>query len=228
MSLINDALKRAQRAQVRSLPLSSTVFQAAPELPRSDKKPLPWMWAASCALAALVSWCLAVYAHVPGARRTESQALAVASSPRLATEARTAVRRDTGTLPNATPLGMNRSNPSPSAAAETRDIQGQRHNPAKLVAAVEVSVAPKFAEKVTNELPAIKMAAALADPARLISKPADSIIYVVKPRDTLSRIAKQHGTTAAAIQAINRLKSERIIVGQRLTLREPKVQSSGG
>ncbi len=42
--------------------------------------------------------------------------------------------------------------------------------------------------------------------------------YKVLPGDTLSKIARQFGTTAAKIQSANRLKNSRIKAGQSLTI----------
>lgn len=42
--------------------------------------------------------------------------------------------------------------------------------------------------------------------------------YTVKGGDTLSKIAKKHGTTAKAIRAANGLTSDKIIVGQKLKI----------
>ena len=45
-------------------------------------------------------------------------------------------------------------------------------------------------------------------------------IYVVKPADTLSRIAKAHGTTVKAVKVANGLESDRIGLGMKLKLPE--------
>ena len=44
--------------------------------------------------------------------------------------------------------------------------------------------------------------------------------YVVKPSDTLSRIAKAHGTTVKAIKATNGLATDTIAIGMKLKLPE--------
>jgi len=44
--------------------------------------------------------------------------------------------------------------------------------------------------------------------------------YVVKSGDTLTRIAKAHGTTVKAIKAANGLESDRIVVGAKLKMPE--------
>jgi LysM repeat protein len=56
------------------------------------------------------------------------------------------------------------------------------------------------------------------------SKPAtpdasqSGTVYVVKSGDTLSRIAKTHGTTIQAIEAANGLTDDRILVGAKLKI----------
>ncbi len=47
--------------------------------------------------------------------------------------------------------------------------------------------------------------------------PAESV-YVVKPGDNLTHIAKLHGITIKAIQAANNLTSDRIVVGAKLKI----------
>jgi LysM repeat protein len=43
-------------------------------------------------------------------------------------------------------------------------------------------------------------------------------LYVVKSGDSLTRIAKVHGTTVKALKAANGLESDRIVVGARLKI----------
>ena len=45
-------------------------------------------------------------------------------------------------------------------------------------------------------------------------------VYVIKSGDTLTRIAKAHGTTVKAIKAANGLGNDRIVVGARLKIPE--------
>jgi LysM repeat protein len=66
-----------------------------------------------------------------------------------------------------------------------------------------------------------------ARPASPISKAAvaatanhPQTLYVVKPGDTLTRIAKAHGTTVKALKAANGLESDRIIAGAKLKIPE--------
>jgi len=43
-------------------------------------------------------------------------------------------------------------------------------------------------------------------------------LYVVKPGDSLTRIAKTHGTTVKALKAANSLDNDRIVVGAKLKI----------
>ena len=60
--------------------------------------------------------------------------------------------------------------------------------------------------------------------ASVVSKPNAAplahplAIYVVKPGDNLTRIARTHGTTVNAIQALNGMTGDRIAVGARLKM----------
>jgi LysM repeat protein len=45
-------------------------------------------------------------------------------------------------------------------------------------------------------------------------------LYVIKPGDTLTRIAKTHGTTVKALKAANGLGNDRIVVGAKLKIPE--------
>jgi nucleoid-associated protein YgaU len=55
-----------------------------------------------------------------------------------------------------------------------------------------------------------------ARPVAPVSQP--QTLYVVKSGDTLSRIAKVHGTTVKALKLANGLASDRIIVGAKLKI----------
>ena len=56
--------------------------------------------------------------------------------------------------------------------------------------------------------------------AALVSKPplAAASIYTVARKDTLWRIAKNHGTTPAALQRANNLRGTTIYPGQKLRI----------
>jgi LysM repeat protein len=47
---------------------------------------------------------------------------------------------------------------------------------------------------------------------------AGGVVHTVRPGETLTRIAKQYGTSVKAIRAANNLKTDRLLVGQKLKL----------
>lgn len=66
-----------------------------------------------------------------------------------------------------------------------------------------------------------------ASPATAVTSAASQTatgetLYVVKSGDTLSKIATDHGTTIKAIRSANNLTTDKIKVGQKLTLPAPK------
>ena len=67
------------------------------------------------------------------------------------------------------------------------------------------------------------------------SNAAKTVKYRVKKGDTLSKIARKHGTTVDKIKKLNNLKSDMIHIGQQLIVKSSrgststtKVSSSGG
>jgi len=62
--------------------------------------------------------------------------------------------------------------------------------------------------------PPVSQGSSLADAGHSMT------VYVVKSGDTLSRIAKAHGTTVKTIEAANGLESDRILVGAKLKIPE--------
>ena len=63
-------------------------------------------------------------------------------------------------------------------------------------------------------------AAAISNNENAAASSHSKTIYVVKSGDTLSRIAKTHGTTVTALKAANSLENDRIVVGARLKIPE--------
>jgi LysM repeat protein len=67
-------------------------------------------------------------------------------------------------------------------------------------------------------------APAAAPQAAVTSSPATATVHVVRPGEHLTGIARQHGTTVAALAAANRLSNPSYIrVGQRLVIPSPAV-----
>ena len=56
-----------------------------------------------------------------------------------------------------------------------------------------------------------------------VTTPLGANVYVVKPGDSLGKIAKSHGTTVTALKAVNSLATDRINVGQKLTIPDKNV-----
>jgi len=52
--------------------------------------------------------------------------------------------------------------------------------------------------------------------SKITASNGDSTIYTVKSGDSLTKVAKSHGTTPKALRALNNLKTDRINVGQKL------------
>ena len=84
---------------------------------------------------------------------------------------------------------------------------------------------PGMALQVPPAAPAASSAGlGYSEPARTEAGAAASHVYTVKSGETLTRIARQHGTTIKAIRAANNLKSDRVSVGQKLKI--PAAQSA--
>jgi flagellar protein FlgJ len=58
----------------------------------------------------------------------------------------------------------------------------------------------------------------VANLAELPAEPIGAAVYTVQRGDTLSRIAKTHGTSVRALQAANGLPSDFLFIGQKLQL----------
>jgi LysM repeat protein len=66
--------------------------------------------------------------------------------------------------------------------------------------------------------PIVTSQPAQVEPKESIAPVPAETIYVVKSGDSLTRIAKAHGTTVKALKAANGLKSDRIVVGAKLKI----------
>jgi LysM repeat protein len=113
-----------------------------------------------------------------------------------------------------------------AAATEYTVIQGDtlgkiakaNHVTVKALEEANPSIVPtklKIGQKLN--IPASSaMAPAEATPA--VSSMGGGEVYVVKSGDTLTKIAKAHGTTIKAIETANNLSTTKIKVGQKLTI----------
>ncbi|MFT8390165.1 MAG: LysM peptidoglycan-binding domain-containing protein [Sporolactobacillus sp.] len=78
-------------------------------------------------------------------------------------------------------------------------------------------VAASAAQNTQSSPSAPTASSASASPSPAVSSPA-SAVYTVKSGDTLWKIANKYGTTVSAIQSANGLKSDLILIGQKLTI----------
>lgn len=76
----------------------------------------------------------------------------------------------------------------------------------------------KIGQKLHIPAPAPAATASATSPAPATEASAGGEVYVVKSGDVLYNIARSHGTSVRALRAANSLKSDRIVVGQRLKL----------
>jgi LysM repeat protein len=121
----------------------------------------------------------------------------------------------------------------PAAAEEPLRPSAQTNpplaTPAPAVTRVEpgvpvASMEPSAATNVTAVAPQANAPTTTPPPA--VEGESPSTVYVVKSGDTLTRIAKTHGTTVQAIRTANGLKTDRIVVGQKLKI-SPKPEIRG-
>jgi LysM repeat protein len=91
--------------------------------------------------------------------------------------------------------------PAPQANPDTIAEQKPNHGSPPVLNATRQPVAPAASENT-----------AASSPTRTI--------YVVKSGDTLTRIAKIHGTTVKALKTANNLNNDRIVVGAKLKIPE--------
>jgi LysM repeat protein len=113
-----------------------------------------------------------------------------------------------------------------NATASAPAVAGQQPdtNATPLTTAASVPASPTT-EPATNVVATPPPAVANEVPAATVPAPAGST-YVIKPGDTLERIAKAHGTSVKALKAANHLKSDRIVAGRKLKL--PQATPSAG
>lgn len=92
-------------------------------------------------------------------------------------------------------------------------------DPAKLRPGMRIQVPAAAPASASTTTPSKSSASlGLAEPAKAETGTTTGSLYTVKAGETLTRIAKQHGTTVKAIRAANNLKSDKVSVGQKLKL----------
>jgi LysM repeat protein len=80
--------------------------------------------------------------------------------------------------------------------------------------------APVFASSRPSPIVTPAAAAIVSKVGAIDSANRLAAVYVVKPADTLGRIAKIHGTTVSALKLANDLDTDRITIGMKLKLPE--------
>lgn len=105
------------------------------------------------------------------------------------------------------------ANTTESTSATVTDLPAPRLN--QPVAAASLPEASVQSNPATTHKPA----AAVASENPTVTSHAETL-YVIKPGDTLTRIAKAHGTTVKALKAANSLGNDRIVVGAKLKIPE--------
>lgn len=147
------------------------------------------------------------------------------------------------TSPIVTPGASAKTEPSPESKSETKEytvvrgdtvgnIAKAHHSSVNAIVKANPGLEPshiRVGQKIL--IPAVAAKSAAASTVVGLVEPASSdsgagATYVVKANDNLSKIAKQHGTTVEAIKSANKLKSVRLLVGQKLKL--PAGSSAGG
>jgi LysM repeat protein len=74
----------------------------------------------------------------------------------------------------------------------------------------------------TIQIPAVSASTAALGFSEPGKSEGGTNVHTVKAGETLTKIAKQHGTTPKAIRAANNLKTDRLLVGQKLKLPAPQ------
>jgi LysM repeat protein len=102
--------------------------------------------------------------------------------------------------------------PDPESAAETNCVSpGSASLPDNITLPAPATASASHAITTHPSSP-VKRSRKIAPPYNVTG------VYVVKSSDTLTRIAKIHGTTVKALKTTNHLKSNRIFVGEKLKL----------
>ena len=86
--------------------------------------------------------------------------------------------------------------------------------------ATELQMASTQTSSVPSPIVALAVGPVVSKEGATVTTSQPATVYVVKPADTLSRIAKIHGTTVKAVKAANGLDSDRIAIGMKLKLPE--------
>ncbi|MFZ0826950.1 MAG: LysM peptidoglycan-binding domain-containing protein [Verrucomicrobiia bacterium] len=105
------------------------------------------------------------------------------------------------------------ANTTPTASSKVTDLPTSSLNQPLAVSPAPDSSSP------TTLATTHKPAAAVVHENTPATSHSESL-YVIKPGDTLTRIARTHGTTVKALKAANSLENDHIVVGARLKIPE--------
>src|SRR5207237_9616827 len=89
-------------------------------------------------------------------------------------------------------------------------------DPRKLKAGQKIQV--PVASRMASSDVAGKAALGFAEPKSDHNGAAAGSVHVVKAGETLTRVAKQHNVSVKALRAANHLKTDRLIVGQKIKI----------
>lgn len=109
-------------------------------------------------------------------------------------------------------------------AASARAVAADDLTVSPATSGADPATEPRLASPPTSPAPrpivALAAAPVVSKAGAAVSPGRPATIYMVKPADTLSRIAKAHGTTVNAVKVANGLATDRIGIGMKLKLPE--------
>ena len=111
----------------------------------------------------------------------------------------------------------NTTTPLRPTVASNSQIAGTTIKPALTPSASTLAANPVATPPVAPVVNAARALPATTTPSASTSPKAE-LVYVIKPGDTLTRIARNHQTTVKAIKSINGLENDTIVVGNTLKL----------
>jgi LysM repeat protein len=91
-------------------------------------------------------------------------------------------------------------------------------DPGKLRPGMKIQVPAAGPASASTSPGASSAALGYSEPSKADTATTSGNVYTIKSGETLTRIAKQHGTTVKAIRAANNLKSDKVAAGQKLKM----------
>jgi LysM repeat protein len=219
MSLVNDALKRAQQAQAGNSPTEDAGRQLQPAVATEDHRKATPIW---IALAAIGSLSLVIgFAISSQQGLNESRAIRLSKPVAPSRFVPGSTTGSTTEFKSESPVTAVTETLSPPAAPVRVGVI-QETTPAPIVQ----QVSPTAVSAPVSSRPGARRVIDSQTPA-LSGELSKVKVYVVRPGDTLTRIANRHGTTVKALRVANGLKADRIVIGQRLWVPVAPSESSG-